>query len=64
MAGVLFIIWIPCEGYEQLLTNIPVDDLIWETSKEPQQKVSSSDEEEINNENAENAENAKVRKVA
>ena len=40
MAGVLFIIWIPCEGYE------------WNANKQPQQIQLSSDDEEIMNENS------------
>lgn len=49
MAGVLFIIWIPCERYEQILSNKQV----WETTvisknKEHQQQAASSSDEEIN----------------
>lgn len=36
----MFIIWIPCEGYEQLLTNS------YQEKKKTQQNVASSDEED------------------
>lgn len=48
MAGVLFLVWIPCESYEQVLSNKQV----WETphqSSQQQQKYAISSDEEINN---------------
>lgn len=53
MAGVLFIIWVPCERYEQILSHKQ----IWETTattsrKLPEQLATSSSEDEINYSNA------------
>lgn len=36
--GVLFIIWIPCEKYEQVLSNKPV----WSTKREEAQELTHS----------------------
>lgn len=43
MAGLVFMVSIPCEGYEKLL----VKEVLWDKNKEVQQI--SSDEDETNN---------------
>lgn len=56
MAGVLFIIWVPCENYEQVLLNKQDWERTQQANEQHQQFTTSSDEEN-------DYINSKVRKI-